>query len=69
MPRRRWYLKLRATVDTPFASRAEASVSPAKPDIGTPSKLKSIGRAAVDASAGRQAISAHGSSGLRSSGP
>lgn len=31
IPRGRWYLKLRATKCTPFASSADASVSPWKP--------------------------------------
>src|SRR4051794_15313491 len=39
MPRGRWYLKLRATILTPFARSAEASVSPAKPSCRLPSKL------------------------------
>ena len=30
-PRGRWYLKLRPTILTPFATKAEATLSPAKP--------------------------------------
>jgi len=45
MPRGRWYLKLRPTSLTPFASKAEASVSPASPVMRSPSKLNESGRA------------------------
>src|SRR6267154_642700 len=40
MPRGRWYLKLRATRRTPFASNAEASVSPGWPSYSCSSKVK-----------------------------
>ena len=36
IPRGRWYLKLRPTTRTPFASRAEARVSPWKPASSAP---------------------------------
>ena len=40
MPRGRWYLKLRPTRRTPFASSAEARLSPGWPSSARPSKLK-----------------------------
>ena len=43
--RGRWYLKLRPTRRTPFASKAEARVSPAIAFVARPSKVK--GRAVV----------------------
>jgi hypothetical protein len=45
MPRGRCSLKERPTTRTPFASSAEASVSPAKPVIAFPSKEKRRGLA------------------------
>ena len=55
MPRGRWYFQLRATSLTPLASRADASVSPAKPVYCLPLKEKRTGFAAIDSSAGRAA--------------
>src|SRR3981081_3264656 len=40
MPRGRRYLKLRAPSPTPFASNADASVSPGWPSYSWPSKVK-----------------------------
>src|SRR6266545_717809 len=44
-PRGRWYLKLRLTIRTPAAWRAEPTVSPWKAEIVRPAKVNATGRA------------------------